>query len=119
MIAPLSPGQPGFSAPLRSSGSPSESEQDGFKPRGDEELTRDLQARILLAHINFEMQRGSGQLPPLVEEASEASVPQRGHSSTGMLQDARLDMKAGEMQGPLTSAELWGGYLIPKHNPWR
>lgn len=119
MIAPLSPGQPSFSAPMRSAG-PSDSEQDGFRPQVDEELTRNLQARILLAHINAEMQRGSGAIPPPPpEEPTETTRAERGHSTTGMLQDARLDMKAGEMKGPLTPDELWGGYLIPRHNPWR
>lgn len=114
MLTPLGPASgPTWSTPT-SSAPPSREDAPGesFRP-SNEELTRDLQHRILMANINFELQRGAGPPPP------EDPPPQNHQSSAGMIQNAGLNMDVGEMKGPLTPEELWGGYLIPKHNPWR
>lgn len=115
MLNPLPPtGGPAFSAPVPASGAPPETAGPGetFRP-SNQDLTRDLQHRIRMAHINHELQRGTAPIQP------EETPPQAPPSTTGTIQDAGLNMGVGDMQGPLTPGELWGDYLIPKHNPWR
>lgn len=127
MLTPLGPNS-FSSAPVRAgetsaphSASPAQS--DGLAPSRDE-LTRDLQHRILMANINFELMRGSGRIepaPPPTQDDHATAAP-NGTSTLGILHDANLNMGVGDVNGPLTQAELWPsheGYLIPRHNPWR
>ncbi len=85
----------------------------------------DLMHRIHMAHINYELMRGSGSfLPQPQPEQPPAEEPplervENGHSSLGIMHDHNTSMGVGNMEGPRTADELWGGYLIPKHNPWR
>ncbi len=88
-------------------------EAEPWVPQIDASLQEELDARILAARL----QRDTST-PMAVEAPPEALPP----TDTAQVQNARVSVDVGHMQGPLTAAELWpshDGYLFARPSLWR